>query len=407
MKFGIQKFDKPLLWLGLLASFGGLCFIFDAGYARSLRDGYGPIPREFVMQAAFLIVAIVAGIWISHSRIQSVFNQARWLWWATILALVAVMIPGIGLELNGAHRWIKLGPVNFQPAEFAKLTVILYVALVLANRKEWPAKIKRQRNWMYWADNVAIPKLKRLWPAGLIAAATLLIVEEPDLGTGAIVAVIAYVMFAFGGVTRKSMVIGTAAAAFCCFLAIKAEPYRVDRIVNHMNRWHAKNVDDTGFQTVQAELGIASGSWLGVGIGAGRTKHIIPAPTTDFLPATIAEEFGFLGWLAVTATLAAITIRLYQLANSAPTKFGRNVLVGLGTWIGVQSVVNLTMANGTLPAIGIPLPFFSSGGSSLIALWLGLGVAAVAMQKAPAKEETAHAPHRNRWWYRRSRLSRA
>jgi cell division protein FtsW len=168
-------------------------------------------------------------------------------------------------------------------------------------------------------------------------------------------------------------------------------------------------MDDTGYQTVQSEIALASGGPIGVGPGAGRAKQVLPAATTDFILATIGEEFGLFGVLLVLCVLGALVIRLFQLAANAPNRFAGMVLVGVGSWIGFQTILNVMMVNATLPAIGVPLPFISSGGSSLVSLWLGVGLCQAVLQPAPeptAEVEKKGAPNRNRWRNRRPRISR-
>jgi cell division protein FtsW len=255
-------------------------------------------------------------------------------------------------------------------------------------------------------DTVMVPKLRRCLPGLWVLLAVVLINKEPDLGTAAVIAATAFVMFVAGGVTRKTLFVGVLLAALGVGAMIKQEPYRMERIANHASRWSDQNMDDTGYQTVQSEVAQASGGVLGVGIGAGRAKHVLPATTTDFIMATVGEEFGLLGSLVVVGLLGAFVLRLIVLAGRAETQFGALVLTGIAAWIGVQACTNIMMANGFLPAIGIPLPFISSGGSSLISLWLGIGLAQAVLAPLPAKEEEL-APRRHRRWHRRARLSRA
>jgi cell division protein FtsW len=408
MKWTYGRFDPALFIMSIAASIAGWIFIFDAGYARSLRIGLGAIPREFLMQVAWLPIAVGVGFAVSRVKVETLARWGKPLWWTTVALLLAVLLLGIGYEMNGAHRWFRIGPVTLQPAEFAKVTAILYVAAILATRKRWPAKIKPSRSFDSWMGTVAAAKFKRLWPAIAVLIGVGLIAIEPDMGTAAVVAVVAWVMFAVGRTTLKSMAIVTMLGLVMGWLVMKAEPYRMERINQHATRWSSSQIDDTGYQTVQAELGAAAGGFGGVGFTAGRVKHVIPAPTTDFIPATIAEELGLFGWLIVAGLLAAITVRLFQLAQRSSTSFGAYVLVGTGAWIGIQSVVNLSMANGTLPAIGIPLPFISSGGSSLVALWMALGISQAAMQPAAERaKEVEIEVDRHGWRDRRARVSGA
>lgn len=399
--------DPALFALALAATLMGLFFIFDAGYARSLKDGYGWLPRESVSQVVLLGPALILGAAAARIRPEAWKRWSKVLWVVALLSLLLPMIPGIGVEMNGAKRWVKVfGPITFQPAEFAKVAVIVYLAGVFAGRAAWPSKAKPQKSAALWMDNILIPKLMRCMPALWVLAAIVLVEKEPDLGTAAVMAAVAGAMFYLGGVSRKSFAVLALLGFVGVVFLIKQEPYRLQRILSHSSRWSSDNIDDIGFQTVQAEMAQASGSLLGTGAGSGRAKHLLPAATTDFMPATIGEEFGFVGMTLAVGTLALLAFRLFKLAPTAPTPFGAMILNGVGWWITIQTSVNVMMANGFLPPIGIPLPFLSSGGSSLIALWLAIGLCQSALTPAPAKE-ASDAPDRYRWGDGRARLSRA
>lgn len=392
--------DLPLLILATATTLLGALMIFDAGYARSLAQGNGPIPREFSGQVFFAIIAMFLGWLASRWSIESYQKGAKIIFAVSCLALLAVEF--FGKSMNGAKRWLDIGPISVQPAEFVKVAAILFLAAIFVSRKPWKAPKKAPRDWAEWMDRVAFPKLKRGLPIFAVLIAAYVIEREPDLGTAAIVIVIAFAMMVFGGVSWKSIVALTAVGAVGIFGMIKAEPYRIDRIVNHTQRWKPDHVDDTGYQTTQSETAMASGGVVGVGIGAGRAKHMLPAATTDFILATIGEELGLIGSLGVLGLLGWITFRLIGLARRASDPFAQLVLAGTATWIGVQTCTNMMMANGLLPAIGIPLPFISSGGSSLLALWIGVGLcqsAAAGPTKKTRKEndeEVATTPLRGR-----------
>lgn len=404
LRFKVQ--DPVLFMLALLATAIGLLVIFDAGFARSMQSQKGVIPREFLSQLVFLPIAVGLSGLIGGS------SQVKWqkwskiLWGITVILLIAVMVPGLHYAMNGATRWVKLGPLVLQPAEFAKITSILYVAGVFATRKAWPKKIAPPKHFADWLDRIAVPKLGRIMPAVWILAAVLMITKEPDLGTAAVIAVTAFAIFAVGGATTKSLAIAVALSFVGIIGLIKMEPYRVARFENHNSRWSDENMDSNGYQTVQSELAMASGGATGVGIGAGRAKHVLPATTTDFIMATVGEEFGLIGSLMILGVLAAIVLRLISLAGTAKTPFAKYVLCGVASWFAIQTCVNVMMANGFLPAIGIPLPFVSSGGSSLIALWIALGLCQSVLAP-PVEKEAARAPSNHRWGHRRPRFSRA
>lgn len=401
-----KVYDPVLFGLCMLATAIGLLVIFDAGFARSLQTHRGIVPREFLSQLVFLPLAVFLSLVTGSIRQEKWQKASKAIWLVTLALLVCVMIPGLRYAMNGAFRWIKIGPLIIQPAEFAKITAVLYVAGVFAVRKAWPRNIRPAKNFADYMDRIGVPKIGRILPAVWILASVVLIAKEPDLGTAAVIASCAFAIFAVGGATRKSLAAAVLISAMGLVVLVKEEPYRMDRIRNHFSRWSNENMDDTGYQSVQSQLAQASGGTTGVGIGAGRAKHVLPATTTDFIMATIGEEFGFLGSTMVLLVLGAIVARMLSLAQRAATPFAKYVLCGIAVWFGVQTCVNVMMANGVLPAIGIPLPFISSGGSSLIALWMAVGICQSMIAPTPKKEAASEAGN-HRWGYRRPRFSGA
>lgn len=390
-----------------MTSLVGVFFVFDAGYVRAMANEKGFIPSEFRNQVIFLILSL--GVTTAASRFRPDFWRRFAIpIWTTIFVMV-VAVEYIGVTQNGARRWLGVGQASLQPAEFAKLGATLYLSAVFATRKAWPQNMPK-RTVAQWIDTVAPIKLRRAFPAIWVFGAAFFIEKEPDLGTAAVVIATAVAMFGPGGVTLKSRLATIAILVLGAGIMVKKEPYRMERITNHVHRWEARNADDVGFQTIQSEAAMASGGVFGVGIGNGRAKHILPATTTDFVMATIGEETGLFGSLCVLGLIGAIVARLVYLANRLEDRFGSLVLVGVASWIGIQACVNVMMANGFLPAIGIPLPFISSGGSSLIALWLALGVCqsiSAPRPKPATTEEEAVASDRDRWGNGRAHLSRA
>jgi len=403
----MKNLPDPLLFaFNIIATLVGLFFIYDAGYPRTIEKNRGIIPGEFKTQAVVVLVAIVVFLFVSRVSLAGLRKYAQFWWFVSFVTLFLVWVPVIGFTQNGASRWIGFIRPIMQPAEFAKVAAIVFLAAVFANRKKWPANIKMPSSFALRMDKVYWPKFTRMIPAIWVLAAVAVIEVEPDLGTAAVVGFILFAMMFAGGVSWKSMALAIAICSIGAGALIIKQPYRLERIQIHQNRWDTGNVDDVGFQTVQSELGMAEGGLLGVGIGPGRTKHIIPAPTTDFIMATVAEETGMVGAAGILALMGAIVWRLFHLAGRAPTQFGSLLLIGIGSWIAIQAGVNSFMANGTLFAIGIPMPYISSGGSSLVALWLAMAVAQVAMKPAPQKEESVETD-RDRWGHGRARLSRA
>jgi len=398
-----------LFVMALAATLIGIFVVCDAGYARSVQSGAGLIPREFRNQLIFSGFGFVC--FLLCMRV----SAKRWRAWAkplfaiSLVTLFLVLVPAIGVEMNGSRRWLGIQPLLLQPAEWAKLAVILLIAATMADRSPWKPYSGHILNWGHWMDVVAVPFLRRAMPLVWALIAALLIELEPDLGTAAVIVGVAFWMCAMAGVRARWLLalvlIGLVGVAF---LLVK-EPYRMERFSGHAHRWNVTQVDSIGYQTTQSETAMASGGVFGVGVGAGRAKHVIPAPTTDFIMATVAEEFGLVGASVIIVLLGGMTLRLLVLAARARSSFCRLVLGGVGTWIGLQGAVNILMANGAAPPIGIPLPFISSGGSSLVALWMAMGIcqAAVRAGVGHKPEEASVAVDRDRWGHGRPRLSRA
>lgn len=413
MKRWVNVQDPVAVGLALVLTLIGIIFSFDAAFARSIQAGHGVLPREFTDQVIWTAISLTLG-WLvsrhSHGRLQKLATP---LWVVTFVLLVAALFPPLRFAQNGAYRWIHVWKFNFQPAELAKLAVVLYLAKCFSDRRSWPRKIKTYKSLDQRFTNVAVPKLRRLWPAIWVALGICVIGKEPDMGTGLVIVAVGFAIAIEGGATLKSLAWGAVCGAIGCVLFFVAEPYRWTRLVNHSHRWESGFIDDSGFQTVQSEIAMASGHLLGTGIGAGHAKHVIPAATTDFVMATVAEEFGFIGAILVLALLACLVFRLLWRAQKSRERFARLTIIGIAAWLGFQGCVNLLQANGTLPPIGIPFPFVSTGGSSLVALWLAIGVSeALAARAAPThavveEGDENYALSRDGRRDRRSRLSRA
>lgn len=409
MKKPVLYSDSILFGLGILATLMGAFFIFDAGYPRSIQFGHGTIPKEFKGQLIYFMVALL--IYKISSKIPVVF----WKKWVNLifgigfLSLILVEVPKIGFEMNGARRWIGFGPFSIQPAEFMKVAVILYLAAFFVKKNAAGQKRRHFKNWGEWVDYVAIPRFKQIIPVLWVLLSVYLIEKEPDLGTAAIVISSVFILIVLSGISWKSILKTAFAGMLGVVFLVTRQPYRLDRIYNHHSRWSADMMNDLGYQTVQAETAMAGGGVFGVGIGSGRAKHMLPAATTDFIMATIVEEFGLFGALCVILVLGFLTFRLIYLGLRLEDKFGQLFIFGLAAWIGIQTCVNILMANGALPAIGIPLPFMSSGGSSLLALWLGLGIAQSFIhdhhEKKKNKKGALNEISSDRRRYRRTRFS--
>ncbi len=273
-----------------------------------------------------------------------------------LLALAVVLVPGVGREAGGARRWLVLGPATFQPAEAAKLILILYLAGYLDNR------------------GAAIGQFHVLRPPVLVTAAMfLLVAAQPDLGTALLLVGIAGTMLFVGGASLWHLG-GVFLAGLPVLAAVTVlEPYRVRRLMAFLDPW--RDPRGSGFHIIQSLLALGSGGLLGVGLGASRQKYFyLPERHTDFIFAILGEELGLLGTAAVIGLFAFIAYRGLRIARSAPDRYGAMLAAGITTSIVGQAAANIGVTAGMLPVTGVPLPFISFGGSSLLMTCLGVGI---------------------------------
>lgn len=294
---------------------------------------------------------------------------------AVLAMLVAVVtVPSISPEIDGARRWIVLGPVlRIQPSELAKLVLILYVADWLEQKGD------KLRHFTYG-----------LIPFGLMLGFIIgLVMMEPDLGTSVVIAGIGVAMFFVAGAALIQLFSGfiMASAAFVALVA--SASYRMNRIVMFLDPW--KDPTNLGYHPIQALLALGSGGLLGVGLGASRQKFSwLPAAHTDAIFAVIGEELGFAGAIFVILLFLAFAVRGFTAAMRAPDSFGVLIATGITTWIVLQATLNIGVVTTTIPFTGIPLPFISYGGSSLAVTMLGVGILlSVSREAGPQRRQAA------------------
>ena len=274
-----------------------------------------------------------------------------------IILLIAVLAPGVGRNVYGARRWIGVGPLQLQPSELAKVALVIVGADVLARKQKRLAQLK----------HLLVPVV----PAAVVLA--LLVIAEPDMGTAAVLVVILLALLAFAGAPRRVFfwTFGSLAGAFGLLAVV--EPYRMARLTSFADPFKAASAG--GYQTVQGLYAIASGGWWGLGLGASRSKWgYLPNQYTDYIFAVICEELGLLGGLVVIALFAVLGYAGFRIAKEARDPFQQMVAGGITAWIVGQALINMCAVVGLLPVTGVPLPFVSFGGSSLIFTMFGLGV---------------------------------
>lgn len=351
-----QRLGLSLVVVVALLSLLGSVMILSASSVWAVEE-VGSAFAVFIRQCMWLVIASVA-LFIG-ARI----DYHRWARLVPVLVLgslgllVAVLIPGIGMSVNGAQRWIGFGFLQLQPAEPAKFALIVFCAALVA----------RNSHRVHQLGVVLRPALVVL---GLFA---LLLMKQPNLGTTMILCAIVGGMLLWAGVPMRILgVLGVAAAVLGTTFALSAD-YRRARVTGFLDPW--ENAGDSGYQTIQSLIGVASGGISGTGLGASRAKWgFLPEAHTDFVFAIIGEELGLIGSLFVVALFATLIGLGLRIAQRASDPFGAMLAVGVTTWFAVQGFVNVGAVLSLLPITGVPLPFVSFGGSSLVATMLAAGV---------------------------------
>jgi cell division protein FtsW len=335
----------------------GLVMVMSAASVSDLRTA-GSAWDSFTRQSVFAVVGF-AGMF-------AVFRQhyGAWRRLATPFLLLSfgllalVLVPGVGVGANGATRWLGAGSLRIQPSELAKLAMILWSA-------RW---LSMERNHEVIRED---PRVLRPVFLALGACAALLLLQ-PNLGTLIITAGAVGAVVFLSGASLTRLAGWCAAGASAALAAAVLEPYRFRRLQGFLDPW--ADPSNTGYQTVQSLVGIASGGLTGVGLGASRAKWgFLPEAHTDFIFAIIAEELGLVGALTVLCLFAAIGYFGIRAAMRAPDTFGMLLAAGITTWFVLQAVVNLGAVVGLLPITGVPLPFVSYGGTSLVVNLVAMG----------------------------------
>ncbi|MEK7164981.1 MAG: putative lipid II flippase FtsW [Patescibacteria group bacterium] len=335
----------------------GLLMLASASVAVGLnRFGDGGFFIKRQLEA--LLIGLVAG----YACYRLPF--ARWREWSfalfavSLVLLILVFIPGLGLSGKGAARWINLGIANFQPSELVKLTLILYLSAWLSERG---------------ARVVADFKAGLVPFVGLMGVLFILIISQPDLGTLLVITWIGVVLYFVGGAHVKHLLALAGSGSLLLLLMIKIEPYRLARLTAFLDPSH--DPQGVGYHINQAMLAIGSGGWLGVGLGQSRQKFLyLPEVTGDSIFAVIAEELGFVICALVIALFLAFLWRGLKIARNAPDEYSKMVAIGITAWIVGQAFLNIGAITSLLPLTGIPLPLISYGGTALVTTLMGLGI---------------------------------
>ncbi|TNF46332.1 putative lipid II flippase FtsW [bacterium] len=349
------KIDTAIVIAVLTLMVLGSVMVYSASAVKASRD-MGDGGFFFKKQTVFGMVALIT------MMVASMIPYGFWrvavvpLLVLTVGLLAAVITP-LGHTANNATRWFKIGPISLQIAEFAKLIVVMYLARYLSGRED------ELRN----STGVLIR------PLIIITIIIVLIAYEPDLGTAIFIGLLGCIMFFIAGTPLRFLAgVGLVSAPAVAYL-IMGKEFRVQRIRAFMDPW--KEYDGPGFQLVQSFLAFGDGGALGTGLGGGKSKLLfLPESHTDFILAVVGEELGFVGVAVVLALFAVLVVRGMQVARDAPDAYGTLLASGLTMMIGLQALINSMVVLGLLPTKGMPLPFISYGGSSLLTSAAAVGI---------------------------------
>jgi len=336
---------------------GGAVMVYSASSARTLLEGQGDGTMYLVKYLAYGSIGLVAMHLLSRHGLESVRRYTPWLVAAAFILLLLVLIPGFGLRINGARRWLGVGPLQFQPSEIMKIALVLHAAAVLSARPKITRNLKL----------IVGPIL------GVGGAAVLLIMAQPDLGTSLVICFTMAAMLVAAGVPMRQLGLVAGVGALLILLFALFEPYRRARLTSFMNPWdHAGTI---GFQSVQGQIALGSGGFFGLGPGQSVQKiFYLPEAHTDFILAVIGEELGVAGVCGLLFLYGMIGYAGLRTAKNAKGVYAKLLAGGLTSLILCQALLNVYAVLGLAPLTGVPLPFVSSGSTSLIVLLCSMGL---------------------------------
>jgi len=356
------EYDRSLAWAALLLAAAGLVMVYSASISTAEANRYtGNNAAWFLARhAIFLAGALGAALGVFLVPARWWQHAAPWLFLGGVALLVAVLIPGIGREVNGARRWLALPIVSLQPSELMKLGAVLYAADYTVRKHSVLKSFKRG----------LLPML------AVMMLVSWLLLREPDFGALVVIAASTFAVLFLGGMNGRhfTALVGMLTAGFV--VLVLSSPYRMHRIFGYMDPW--SDPFGSGYQLSHALIAFGRGEWLGVGLGASVEKlHYLPEAHTDFLLAVLAEELGFAGVLLVIVLFTWIVARAFAIARQAAARerhFAALTAQGIGIWIGFQAFINMGVNMGLLPTKGLTLPLMSYGGSGLLVNFVALAI---------------------------------
>ncbi len=310
---------------------------------------YGDSAYYLKRHLLYLLIGIIASLWIMSVDYDVIKRYIKPALIVSFVLLVAVLIPGISREIAGARRWFRFSFLSFQPSQVAKLVLILYFADVLSRKQ---SEIKSfYRGFMP--------------PMIMLGLSVALILKEPDLGTAVAISVVSFIMLFVAGIRLAHLLPVLVSSFPALAVIILVKPYRMKRILAFLNPW--QDPQGIGFQIIQSYIALGSGGLLGVGLGQSRQKLLyLPGCHTDFIFSIIGEELGLIGAGAVIILFMIFVWLGIKIAVRSRDLFGHLAALGITCMIGLEAIINISVATGSIPTKGLSLPFISYGGSSLV-----------------------------------------
>jgi cell division protein FtsW len=352
----MMEYDQLLVWAILSLALIGLVMVYSASITLADGPKYANYSSNhfLVRHLISLGIATFVGFWVFKIPVKVWDKLAPYLFVFTILLLIAVLIPGIGKGVNGARRWIPLGPMNFQPSELMKFAVIIFAASYTVQRQEHLQSF-----------------VKGFVPMGLaVALVGLLLMLEPDMGALMVIGIIAMGILFLGGINAKLFGGLTLVGILIVGAVIALSEFRRQRIFAFLDPWQAEHAARKGYQLVHSLMAFGRGEWFGVGLGGSVEKlHYLPEAHTDFILAVIGEELGFVGVCVVILLFYWIVRRAFLIGRTAlqlDRSFAGLCAKGIAIWIGWQAFINMGVNLGLLPTKGLTLPLVSYGGSAIL-----------------------------------------
>ena len=357
-KRGTRPIEYSILYTATLCMLAvGAVMVYSASSAESLLDGSGDPSTYLKRYVAFGLVGLGVMLLAARHGLVLARRLTPLLLGASFFLTIAVMLPGIGVTINGATRWLAAGPLQFQPSELLKVSLVLYAAQLLASR---PRSVET-------LEGIAKPLLI------VVGAAFLLLMKQPDMGTTMVICFAIGALLIVAGTPMRLIGMLAGGLGVLAFVLAIVEPYRMERMTAFLNPF--ADAGDTGFQAVQGLTAIGSGGLFGVGLGESVQKiFYLPEAHTDMILAIIGEELGLVGIAGVAGLYAMIGYAGLRAAKAARDRYSKLVAAGITSLILCQATLNFFAVLGLAPLTGVPLPFISYGSTNLIVLLAGMGV---------------------------------